>query len=711
MNTQPSPRETGTFYVAPTEAPSPRKPPALEVGLLHWLRENLFKTPVDSVITVITMLLIAWGLWGFFSWAMLEAQWEIVFLNLRILNVGQQFPIDSVWRAEVIALIIVFLGLLTIGVFGRILRGYLVTLGIISAMMILVPLLTQGVPEPPVYSYVDATYNTRQVSFIAQEGQVMTFTLQPLTTADEYRLENVKGYVENDNQQANTAFDMFTSASTEVVQLQQRDPSLYDLSVAVQVWDKDGQVLTQSDFSKGTAEDTTMTWTAPYSGWFTYTMILDPEAPGTVGSALLRADNLDVLRSTISATRERVATYGTPPTLDCQGCATQALRTDMRFLGTRTIAQWFSLQLAPFLLETRNLFFYSLIVGTIAYLLGRAAKRGAFSFLVGRKPITNNGVHVEPTRIEKWLSRVALIAFAVYIVLQFVGINGADANSITAYLIALVIFCGATILYALALLARGGSQASGRAVMFLWAVSFPIILTLLNGLNGVTSVTQIPSDEQGGLMLTLLLAAVAIIASFPIGLLLAIGRQSNLPAISLFCTIFIEVVRGVPLITLLFLGRLILPFFGFGLGDVDLLLRVMVVLTLFTSAYLAEVIRGGLQTIPKGQLEAAHALGINDFYTTTLIVLPQALRAVIPAIMGQAISLFKDTSLVYIIGLFELVGVTNQILGDSQTGYLMFPREGYLFIAILYFVFSYIMAEASRRIERTGSGAVRRQTL
>lgn len=711
MTTQPGPRETGTFYVAPTEAPAPRKPPALEVGLLNWLRENLFKTPLDSVITVITLTLIGWALWGILGWALLEAQWEIVFLNLRILNVGQQFPIDAVWRAEVIALIIVFLGMLTVGVFGRVLRGYLIAIGIIIAMMILVPIVTQGVPEPPVYTYVDATYKVRQVSFIAQEGQTMTFTVQPLTEFDEYRLENIKGYVENDNQQANTAFDMYTAASTEVVQLQQRDPSRYDLSVAVQVWDKDGQVLVQSDFSQGTAQDTSLTWTAPYSGWFTYTMVLDPVAPGTVGSALLRADNLEVMRSTISAARERVATYGEPPALDCQGCATQLIRTDMRFQGTRTIEQWFSLQLAPFLLETRTLFFYSLIAGTIAYLLGRASKRGAFSFLVGRKPITDNGIHIEPTPIEKWLSRIALIAFAVYIVLQFVGINGTDATSITAYLIALAVFCTATILYAMTLLARGGSQASSRAVMLLWAVSFPIILTLLNGLNGVTSMTPIQSDKQGGLMLTLLLAAVAIIASFPIGLLLAIGRQSSLPAISFFCTVFIEVVRGVPLITLLFLGRLILPFFGFGLGDVDLLIRVMVVLTLFTSAYLAEVIRGGLQTIPKGQLEAAHALGINDFYTTILIVLPQALRAVIPAIMGQAISLFKDTSLVYIIGLFELVGVTNQILGDSQTGYLMFPREGYLFIAILYFVFSYIMAEASRRIERTGSGAVRRQTL
>lgn len=716
MTTQPNLPKSESFYVAPAAPPMSRKPPVTEVGLVGWLRENLFKTPLDSVITVVLFGVIGWMLWGFLSWALLDAQWEIVFLNLRALNLGQQYPLEAVWRAEIIALIVVALGLLSIGVYGRILRGYLIAIAVIIALMLLVPPLTQGVPEPPVYTYADATYKIRQINFLADAGQEITFTVQPLTETDEYRLENISGYMENDNQQANTAFDMYTGASTEVIFTQQRDPSAYDLSLAVQVWDREGEVLAQSGFTEGTTEDTNFTWTAPETGWYTYTMVVDEETPGTVGSALLRADNIEVLRSTGNAIQQRIATYGPPPVLDCAGCNTQVLRTDMRFLGSRTLPQWFSLQLAPFLLEMRPLFFMSLIVGTIAYLIGRAAKRSMFSFLIGRKPDilninTRGSQHNVPSPVENLLSRIAGIAFIAYMVLHFVGINGANADTVNAYLIVLAIFCTVTVLYALALLARGGPQASGRAVALLWAVSFPIILTLLNGVAGINSMEQIPSDKQGGLILTLLLAAVAIIASFPIGLLLAIGRQSDLPAVSFFCTIFIEVVRGVPLITLLFMGRLILPFFGFGLGDVDLLIRVMVVLTLFTSAYLAEVIRGGLQTIPKGQIEAAHALGINEFYTTTRIVLPQALRAVIPAIMGQAISLFKDTSLVYIIGLFELVGVTNQILSDSQTGYLMYPREAYLFIALIYFVFSYIMAEASRRIERTGSGVVRRQTL
>jgi general L-amino acid transport system permease protein len=215
----------------------------------------------------------------------------------------------------------------------------------------------------------------------------------------------------------------------------------------------------------------------------------------------------------------------------------------------------------------------------------------------------------------------------------------------------------------------------------------------------------------GGLLLTLILSAIAIIASFPIGMIFALGRQSKLPVVSMLSTIFIEVFRGVPLITLLFMGSLILPFFGFGLGNVDLLIRISVVMTLFTSAYMAEVIRGGLQIIPNGQLEASYALGFNGFWTTTLIVLPQALRAVIPAIMGQAVSLFKDTSLVYIVSLYEILGSMYQILGDSQTGYIAFPREGYLYVGIVYFIISYMMADVSRRIERTGAGSIRRETI
>lgn len=687
------------FYVAPVTPPAARRPPVRETGLLKWLRENLFNSPVDTVITIVTFAVVGYFLYGFLNWALFEAQWEVVFLNLRFLNLGGQFPQDAVWRAELIALIVVFLGLLSVGIWGSILRGYVIVVGIIAVMMIAVPILSQAVPEPPIHTFLAPKYAIRQVNFIADAGQVITFTIDPLTTVDEFKTENIAGFVENDNQQANTAFDAFSAASTEVVFTQQRDPSIYDLNVAVQVWDRDGNVIAESDFTNGSTENLVYKWTAPSSGWYTYTAVLDEENPGESGSAWLVADNIEVLRSTVSGVRERNAIYGEEPTLNCRGCATQVYRTDMRFQGKRTLGQWFSLQLTPFLLETRNLFFMSVIVGAVGYGIAVLAKT------------RHAPDDAPPSTTEKWLARISTGLFAVYILAQLFGISGGNPNTTTLYLFLLGALCASVILYAVMLLFKGSGQSRSMGVGLLWAISFPVILTLVNGIAGDPALKQIPSDEQGGLLLTLLLSAVAIIASFPIGLLLALGRQSTLPVVRLFCTIFIEVVRGVPLITLIFMGRLILPFFGMGLGNVDLLIRIMVVLTLFTSAYLAEVIRGGLQTVPKGQLEAAHALGFNEFYTNVLIVIPQALRLVIPAIMGQAVSLFKDTSLVYVIGLFELVGAMNQLLGDSQTGYVMFPREGYLFVGIVYFIFSYIMAETSRRVEKTGSGAVRRDTI
>jgi len=275
-------------------------------------------------------------------------------------------------------------------------------------------------------------------------------------------------------------------------------------------------------------------------------------------------------------------------------------------------------------------------------------------------------------------------------------------------------------LYALVQFVKSDPKFASRGVTLLWLLSIPTMIFVLVGFDQSAAAAdaeaawpyeQIDTALFGGLLLTMVLSVVAILISFPIGMGLALGRQSNLPVISVLCTLFIEVLRGVPLITLLFMGTFIVPFVGFGLGDVDLVIRILVVLTLFTSAYMAEVIRGGLQVVPNGQLEASYALGLNNFWTTTLITLPQALRAVIPAMMGQAVSLFKDTTLVYLIGLFDVLGVMIQVLGDSATGYTLYPREAYLWLGIIYFIISYLMADVSRTIERSGAGAVRRDTL
>ncbi len=230
-----------------------------------------------------------------------------------------------------------------------------------------------------------------------------------------------------------------------------------------------------------------------------------------------------------------------------------------------------------------------------------------------------------------------------------------------------------------------------------WFLSIPGTMLLMWGAHSSQLLPRVETTAWGGFTLTLLLAIVGILASFPIGLLLALGRRSTLRAVSIVCTCFIEVVRGMPLVTILFMAHLMVPIF---MPDVriDKVVRAMIGLTLFTSAYMAENIRGGLQGVPQGQVEAAHALGMNASLTMLFVVLPQAIRSVIPSIVGQFISLFKDTSLVAIIGLLDLLGVARSVMANPD--WLGLQAEVYLFAAFMYWLFSFSLSKSSRRLER-----------
>ncbi len=230
----------------------------------------------------------------------------------------------------------------------------------------------------------------------------------------------------------------------------------------------------------------------------------------------------------------------------------------------------------------------------------------------------------------------------------------------------------------------------------LWAAVLGLFFTLMYG--NVGGLTKVETDRWGGLPLTILLASLSIVMAFPIALVVALGRRSNLPAIRSFCTIYVELIRGVPLISVLFMASFMFPLFmpqGF---NIDVLIRVLVGITLFAAAYMAEVIRGGLQAIPKGQVEAAATLGLSYWQTQRKIVLPQALAMVIPGIMNNFIALFKDTSLVTIVSLYELTGALGLAL-NSDADWRPFKIEGYLFIALIYFVFCFSMSRYSRWVE------------
>ena len=228
-----------------------------------------------------------------------------------------------------------------------------------------------------------------------------------------------------------------------------------------------------------------------------------------------------------------------------------------------------------------------------------------------------------------------------------------------------------------------------------WVLSLPISLWLLSGNAGLTPVDV---NVWNGLVLTLLVAISGIVFSFPLGILLALGRQSDLPVVKIFCILYIEIVRGLPLIGILFMAQVMLPLFLPAGLEIDRVLRAIAAFILFSAAYLAENVRGGLQSIPKGQAEAARALGLNVPQAIALIILPQALKASIPAIVGQFIGLFKDTSLVAIVGLVDLMGVARTVL--SQPEFIGRYSEVYLFVAAIYWLFCFSLSQFSQNLEK-----------
>ena len=243
-----------------------------------------------------------------------------------------------------------------------------------------------------------------------------------------------------------------------------------------------------------------------------------------------------------------------------------------------------------------------------------------------------------------------------------------------------------------------------RWVAILAVVAFLFTLLLLRGLPGVPWLQPVSTLHWGGLMLNLLLAVAGIVVSFPIGVALALGRRSQLVILKTLCVLFIEIFRGVPLITLLFMSQVLVPLAFPENFPLNSLLRAAIIITLFSAAYTAENIRGGLQALHPGQAEAARALGLPGWQTTLLISLPQAIRNVIPAIVGQFIALFKDTSLVYIIGMLDIVELSRKFattyVENGMLPYLDDVHEVFIFLAVVFWIFCFGMSYVSGRIER-----------
>ena len=294
------------------------------------------------------------------------------------------------------------------------------------------------------------------------------------------------------------------------------------------------------------------------------------------------------------------------------------------------------------------------------------------------------------------VARTIAVTVAVFLALLAFLPYGLDAMG---YDVRLLLLANLPALLAGWALARYTPLGTGRWIAILAVASFLLSLVLIRGVPGIPGLQPVSVNQWGGLMLNLILAIGGITLSLPIGVALALGRRSRLPVVKVLCVTFIEVFRGVPLITLLFMSRHLVPLAFPEDFPQNALLNAAIVITLFSSAYMAENIRGGLQALHPGQAEAARALGLPGWQTTLLISLPQAIRNVIPAIVGQFIGLFKDTSLVYIIGMLDILRIGL----DFVNGNIEFrdnKGEVIIFVALVFWIFTYAMSYVSARIER-----------
>jgi general L-amino acid transport system permease protein len=296
--------------------------------------------------------------------------------------------------------------------------------------------------------------------------------------------------------------------------------------------------------------------------------------------------------------------------------------------------------------------------------------------------------------IQKAKLGIILVALGVLVWFASFAINFSGLGSSAS---ALLLFAGG----ALGLIQLVGSaNPAARANLKLWAIVAGCLIAAMLVMKIDFGLEYVETSQWGGLLVTLVVAITGIVASLPLGILLALGRQSKMPFVKYFCVTFIEVWRGVPLITVLFMASVMLPLFLPPGTNFDKLTRALIATAIFSSAYMAEVIRGGLQAIPRGQFEAAQALGLPYWNMMNLIVLPQALKIVIPGIVNSFISLFKDTTLVAVIGLYDLLNIISAGSADALWASSQTPATGYFTAALMFWVFCFSMSRYSQFVER-----------
>lgn len=665
------------------EEPEAKSPPVLLVGPIAWVRKNLFGSVLDSILTIVGTLVVVTVTTTFVSWAVSSANWFVVTFNLRQFLVGRFEPAAE-WRVQLLVLIVAFVMGWALAAWARVSRSVWMVAAILISLMFIIPRVIEAtVPISP--AYVTAGQSPivsgsvtqtplEQLGFIGQAGEIITLRLATEFSESDRALTGMFSFSDPAaNTLGNAAANRLSTEARipEIVRLlagesitaNQRtrlESELAGLTVAPPVTETynlnafpatirilDGATLEPLVSANLSTDSEPLIFALPYDGWYVLEKIVEtPDA-----AALISADGIyPVLERSFT----RSATTDAEGQIIAAGRVNQYLRMTDSFLveGGR-----------PRIDGT------DVAINTIIENQYR-----------GQRPLADYlSLFFGPflARLSVGVALVALALIVGYFLARFADMNFSPDER--------------------------PRKISRRVILWMFIALPPVIFILVAGF-GILPRTSPPL--WGGLLLTMLLTMTGIVVSFPIGILLALGRRSHLPVVKATCILYIELVRGVPLITVLVMGLLLVPFFAPWLGGPDTApYRAMVAVTLFSAAYLAENVRGGLQSLPPGQEEAAKALGLSGWQVILFITLPQALRAVIPALVGQFISLFKDTSLVAIVGLIDLTGVAQAVV--AQTEFIGLRREVFVFISIVYFGFSYVMSIISRRIEASGSGMAR----
>jgi His/Glu/Gln/Arg/opine family amino acid ABC transporter permease subunit len=711
------------------DEPTTKPPPILDVGAIAWLRKNLFGSPLDVVLTLLGFLIIVTVIVTFLEWSVQSADWLAIHLNLQRLLVDRLSD-DNVWRMINASLFISLAAGITVAAYYRRLSIFTIasTLVIIVPIFILPTIIKATLPMPPTYMAAGATITLGtleetpfdQIAFVGNPDETVRVRLAD-DVGDEASLASIGGFMDR---ATNTLRNAAITRIEDEARIEELTRIILEDSIRrAQEANSPAGVygtLTPDQRERVYAEYEDLIETGnPDEQEAMLALMAQIQDPDEVAD--LNDEESEALIASM-VELHRIVPILEQFDLNNAGVVVRILDANMQPVTESVVLS--SLDDVLEFVPTEEAW----------YVLDKRVEESENSVAVlhldSIYPLFKSGDTYRPMPEEEPVIDQPLpkvnedddVAFVSLLRNQYRGERDIGAylriyvapflEKITPGVIQLVL--AFIVGFAMARLAdwqfsptEKWNKQSRR--MSTWAIILtPIIFFLyVNGI-GVAPLGLDFTDPRrwGGLLLAGFITFYGIIIAFPLGIGLALGRRSELPAIRYLSTLVIETVRGTPFIVVLFAGQLFIPLLHPSFAEIPNAYRALGSTIIFIAAYLAENVRGGLQSIPPGQEEAARALGLSNWQITYFITLPQALRAVIPALVGQFISLFKDTSLLAIVGLIDLTGVVNTMVAQAEFNDAR--REGLLVISIIYFVISYVMSYVSRRIEESGSGSARR---